>query len=61
VEDFFQGLHGTIRQSSIRLNKEISNIALPGFVHFKPCHTTPQAFKIFCFEIANPKAIIAQE
>ncbi len=47
VEDFFQWLHGTVRQRTIWLDKEARHLTLPTFVHLALGHTDSGAFEIF--------------
>src|SRR5205823_6936393 len=61
VKNFFQRLHGTIRQCAVGLNKKVSHLALPTIIHVPFGHSGPGAFKIFRFQIADEKSIVPQE
>src|SRR6266849_335106 len=61
VKNFLQRLHGAIRQRAIWLNEEVTHLALPAVVDFAFGHASPSALKVFRLEIADEKAIVAQE
>ena len=61
MKNFFQGLHGTVRKSTVRLNEETGHFSLPTFIHFAAGHSGTGALEIFCFEISNEKTIRAKE
>jgi hypothetical protein len=61
MENFFQRLHGAIRQEPLRLNEKACHFLLPTVVYFTSSHPAARLFKIVSFEITNEQAIVSQE
>ena len=61
MKDFFQRLHGAIGQHAVGLNEKVAHLALPALVDFPLGHSGTGALKVLRLQIANQKAIVAQE